>query len=112
MAAVRWSAAGSGAKDFAAARRPGITYLPADGEDPDWLRSSYAIYDHVTVNSAGRTQNYQDPSSQMQNRPVAASEWVILLDNSRQFGVYLNFDLLEDVEILISFRRNAPTPIW
>lgn len=84
----------------------------ADGEDPDWLRASYAIYDHVTVNSAGRLQNYQDPSTQMQNRPVAASEWVILLDNTRQFGIYLNFDLLEDVEILVSFRRNAPPTIW
>ena len=48
----------------------------------------------------------------MQNRPVAASEWVILLDNTRQFGIYLNFDLLEDIRILISFRRNAPPTIW
>jgi hypothetical protein len=84
----------------------------AGGEDPDWLRSSYAIYDHVTVDSAGRVQNYQDNSTRMKNRPTAASDWVILLDNARQFGVYLNFDLLEDIEILINFRRNAPPSIW
>jgi hypothetical protein len=48
----------------------------------------------------------------MQNRPVAASECVILLDNTRRFRAYLNFDLLEDVEILIRSRRNAPPAIW
>ena len=109
-AALRTVSATQSANDFSVVLMNPDPF--ASGEDPDWLRSSYAIYDHVTVNSAGRLQNYQDNSTQMKNRPVAASDWVILVDNARQFGVFLNFELLEDVEILVSFRRNAPPQIW
>lgn len=80
-----------------------------------WGQPNYAVYKHATINSAGRTANYkgaQFGSDQLFNRPVSATEWTMFIDNGRQVDLYLDWDLLEDIQILVSFQANAPPDIW
>ena len=80
-----------------------------------WGNINFAEYRNVSINSANRPATfYPGVGTQvMANRPVAATEWVIFIDNGRQFAdVTFGFDRLEDIEILMSYRRNAPPHIW
>ena len=79
-----------------------------------WGNPNFAIYDDATINNGGRVANYQAGSSvAMKNRPVAASEWVIFIDNGLQdSNLNLAWDKLMDIEILASYHRNAPPQIW
>jgi hypothetical protein len=89
---------------------------PFVGSNPDliWGNPNFAIYDNATINNGGRLVNYQPGSSvAMQNRPVAASEWTLFIDNGLQDGnLTLAFDKLSDIEMMVSFHRNNPPSIW
>jgi hypothetical protein len=83
--------------------------------DRIWGNINFAIYNNVSINSANRPAVFYpgDGTQVMANRPVAATEWVLFIDNGRQFAdVTLSFDRLWDIQILASYQYNSPPPIW
>jgi sugar lactone lactonase YvrE len=114
-AALRTLRATQNASDYSVILVNADPYLSANA-DLIWGNPNFAIFENATINGAGRSpgQNYvRGSSNAMLNRPVAATEWVMFIDNGLQVGnLNLSFEHLTDIEILVSFRRNSPLPIW